>query len=211
MELLLCTPKQFPKDLNLVRRQDYCDHKATKVPIYISTKNNKNKMFTHAYQSIRQRPVAYKKKFTVHLEAYNESGNTEMKAGDIAMDFCRGLDSARYVKFTAKFENDRNKGLNPPADNAMFQKPGCMLSRTPISSQMQGWRSWRRTTQEIMDIICGPITACFPLRRFNTKKEHLIGNNTSPTRDFIRVQREVLQTHSSVGQARGWRTKWRHY
>jgi len=80
----------------------------------------------HAYQSIRQGPfetiVAYKKKFTVHLEAYTESGNTEMEAGDIAMDFYRGLDPARYAKFKAEFENDRNKGLDPPANlNAMFQ------------------------------------------------------------------------------------------
>ena len=81
----------------------------------------------HAYKKMSQGPfeviMDYKKRFTIHRDAYNDSGNVKMAAIDIAMDFYDGLDDSRYAKFKAEFENDKLKGIAGPADlNAMFQR-----------------------------------------------------------------------------------------
>ena len=81
----------------------------------------------HAYRKVSQGPfesiIDYKKRFTIHRDAYNDAGNVEMAAIDIAMDFYNGLDNSRYAKFKAEFTNDVGKGIEGPADlNGMFQR-----------------------------------------------------------------------------------------
>jgi hypothetical protein len=63
------------------------------------------------YQAIHQEGsfesiVGYKEWFDVALERYNDMENPKMDAADIATDFMRGLDNARYSKFKANLLND---------------------------------------------------------------------------------------------------------
>ena len=43
--------------------------------------------------------ITYKERFNAALKGYNDQGNPEMSEKDIATDFFRGLDNARYAGF----------------------------------------------------------------------------------------------------------------
>ena len=71
-----------------------------------------------AYKSLAQGPyetiAEFKLRFTRCKEAYDEAGNVELPAEDIAMDFLNGLDNGRYSRFKVEIENDSAKGVEPP-------------------------------------------------------------------------------------------------
>ena len=80
-----------------------------------------------AYKSMRQGPMEtiaeFKTRFTFAKEAYDDTGNVELPADDVAMDFLAGLDDARYARFKADLENDRAKGENGPQTlNDMYHR-----------------------------------------------------------------------------------------
>jgi hypothetical protein len=55
------------------------------------------------YQQMKQgayeRIITYKERFNNALKAYTDEGNPGMNDADVAMDFFRGLDNARYAGF----------------------------------------------------------------------------------------------------------------
>ena len=79
-----------------------------------------------AYQTMRQGPfesiITYKERFTIALKAYNVQGNPEMEDKDIAMDFFRGLDNARYASFKTEIMNGlTSKAIKQPDSlNTMY-------------------------------------------------------------------------------------------
>lgn len=79
------------------------------------------------YRTTRQGPMEsiaeYKVRFTFNKQAYDDAGNVEIPAGDVAMDFMNGLDNGRYARFAADLQNDRAKGIAFPGTlNEMFQR-----------------------------------------------------------------------------------------
>ena len=51
------------------------------------------------HQGAFENIITYKERFNASLKGYNDQGNPEMSDKDIAMDFFRGLDNARYAGF----------------------------------------------------------------------------------------------------------------
>jgi hypothetical protein len=73
------------------------------------------------YQMIRQGGyetiIAYKERFNFALKSYEDQGNKKLDPEDIAMDFFRGLDNARYSTFKTDYINGLlSKAINPPKD-----------------------------------------------------------------------------------------------
>ncbi len=73
------------------------------------------------YQMIRQGGyesiIAYKERFSFALKAYEDQGNKKLDDLDIAMDFFRGLDNARYATFKMDYINGlTSKAIDPPKD-----------------------------------------------------------------------------------------------
>ena len=78
------------------------------------------------YATMRQGPyesiITYKERFTVALKAYDDQGNPKLEDRDIAMDFFRGLDNARYATFKTEIMNGlTSKAIEQPDSlNAMY-------------------------------------------------------------------------------------------
>jgi hypothetical protein len=73
------------------------------------------------YQMIRQGGyesiIAYKERFNFALKSYEDQGNKKLDPPDIAMDFFRGLDNARYSTFKTDYINGlTSKAIDPPKD-----------------------------------------------------------------------------------------------
>jgi hypothetical protein len=73
------------------------------------------------YQMIRQgcyeSIIAYKERFNFALKSYEDQGNKKLDPPDIAMDFFRGLDNARYSTFKTDYINGlTSKAIDPPKD-----------------------------------------------------------------------------------------------
>jgi len=70
------------------------------------------------YESI----ISYKERFNSALKAYQDQDNPAMEEKDIAMDFFRSLDNARYGDFKIDTMNNlTSKAIEPPENlNAMY-------------------------------------------------------------------------------------------
>jgi hypothetical protein len=61
--------------------------------------------------------ITYKERFNFALKLYEDQGNKKLDPEDIAMDFFRGLDNARYSTFKMDYINGlMSKAINPPQD-----------------------------------------------------------------------------------------------
>jgi len=80
----------------------------------------------NTYQTICQGPyesiISYKERFNSALKAYQDQDNPAMEEKDIAMDFFRSLDNARYGDFKIDTMNNlTSKAIEPPENlNAMY-------------------------------------------------------------------------------------------
>ena len=98
-------------------------HKVNTISKVVSVTKLSAKM---TYKSLRQGGfesiIAYKERFNASLKAYNDQKNPKMEDGDVAMDFCHGLDNARYASFKAEIINGLTAGsITQPKDlNAMY-------------------------------------------------------------------------------------------
>ena len=81
--------------------------------------------------------ITYKERFTVALKAYDDQGNPEMDEKDIAMDFFRGLDNARYASFKTEIMNGlTSKAFEQPENlNAMYLLANQWLKTTTKTTQ----------------------------------------------------------------------------
>jgi len=77
-------------------------------------------------QTIRQGPyesiISFKERFNSALKAYEDQDNPKMDDKDVAMDFFRSLDNARYGDFKIDTMNNMtSKAMEPPENlNAMY-------------------------------------------------------------------------------------------
>jgi len=96
-----------------------------------------------AYESI----ITYKERFTVALKAYEDQGNPEMEDGDVAMDFFRGLDNARYSHFKTEIMNGLTAGSikQPENLNAMYLLANQWL-KTTTRNDPKGYATTFTTT-----------------------------------------------------------------
>jgi hypothetical protein len=96
-----------------------------------------------AYESI----ITYKERFTTALKAYVDQKNPNMEDQDVAMDFFRGLDNARYSQFKTEIMNGLTAGsIKQPDDlNAMYLLANQWL-KTTTRNDPKGYATTFTTT-----------------------------------------------------------------
>jgi hypothetical protein len=90
-------------------------HTASKVKevTKLTARANYQMIWQGGYESI----IAFEERFNFALKAYEDQGNKKLDDPDIAMDFFRGLDNARYAMFKTDYINGlTSKAIDPPKD-----------------------------------------------------------------------------------------------
>jgi hypothetical protein len=79
----------------------------------LTTRANYQMICQGGYETI----IAYKERFNFALKSYEDQGNKKLDPEDIAMDFFRGLDNARYSTFKTDYINGlTSMAIDPPKD-----------------------------------------------------------------------------------------------
>jgi hypothetical protein len=91
--------------------------------VALITKLSARSTYQHIQQGTYQSIIMYKEQFNNVLKVYADQGNPKITDEDIAMDFLRGLDNARYAGFKTEIMNLlTTEMLTQPANlNVMFQ------------------------------------------------------------------------------------------
>ena len=100
-------------------------------------KNESRAAYHAAQQGAGESIISFKERFTGLLSAYTEFGNQVLEDADVAMDFFRGLEEARYTEFKIDCLNQFARGtMEPFADlNEAYLQASTYLvpNRNPIN------------------------------------------------------------------------------
>jgi len=103
---------------------------ASRIPAVLKAESRR--AYQACAQSTYESIVVFKERFDDLLSSYEEHGNPEMDADDVAMDFYRALDNSRYAAFKTSMVNNINSGAieQPDTLNEMYTQAAAYLIPT---------------------------------------------------------------------------------